>query len=268
VPDEPAASSVWQPPQPAEAKTALPELPPPAPLCCSFTHLSKSACETTVTGARIVAWPSPHSSLQMTGYVPRRVGVTLIDVVRPGTMSMFSRNSGTKKAWMTSSDWNRSCVSRPFGSMSVALVRPFGYLNVHVNCCATTSTCSAFLARASSRERTIALVIPMAVTRIVGMSVHVISSAVFPWIGGPSESSSGAARKRTTEYRIAAATTAKITMQIVTTNQNSKSMRPASLEAETGSHGTASATAAAMPPAMTPIPSSDAIEPLRIRSGA
>src|SRR6185437_1146955 len=70
---------------------------------------------------------------------------------------------------------------------------------------------------------------------------------------------------RTTEYRMAAATTAKMTMQIVTTNQKTKSIRPASFEAEMGIHGIASATAAATPPATTPIPSSDPIEPLRIR---
>ena len=40
---------------------------------------------------------------------------------------------------------------------------------------------------------------PIAVTRTVGMSVQTISSPVWPWIGGPSESSSGAARNRHTE---------------------------------------------------------------------
>ncbi len=131
-----------------------------------------------------------------------------------------------------------------------------------------TFTFIAFFAIASSRERTIALTIPMAVTSTVGTIVQAISRPVCPWIGGPSESSSGAARKTTTEYRMAAATTAKMTMQIVTTNQNTKSIRPASFEAETGSQGMASATAAAIPPETMPIPSSDAIEPLRIRFGA
>ena len=59
-----------------------------------------------------------------------------------------------------------------------------------------------------------------------------------------------------------------MTMQMVTVNQKMKSIRPASLEAGVGSHGSARATAAAIPPATTPIPTSDAIEPLRIRRGA
>jgi hypothetical protein len=42
-------------------------------------------------------------------------------------------------------------------------------------------------------------------------------------------------------------------------------MRAASFEAGVGSHGRASATAAAIPPATTPIPINGAIAPLRIR---
>jgi hypothetical protein len=49
------------------------------------------------------------------------------------------------------------------------------------------------------------------------------------------------------------------------TNQKSGLMRAASFDAGVGSHGRASATAAAIPPAITPIPTSDAMEPLRIR---
>ena len=39
----------------------------------------------------------------------------------------------------------------------------------------------------------------MIVTSTAGIAVHVISRPVWPWIGGPSESSSGRARKVTTE---------------------------------------------------------------------
>ncbi len=124
----PAAVSVWQAPQPLFLKIAAPAVPGFGDVSAFdwlVTHLLNAAGSITTAVERIVAWPRPHSSLQITGYVPSRVGVTLIVVVSPGTMSMFSRNSGTKKAWMTSFDWKRSCTSRPFGSMSVALVRPF-----------------------------------------------------------------------------------------------------------------------------------------------
>src|SRR5207253_2593681 len=86
-------------------------------------------------------------------------------------------------------------------------------------------------------------------TRAVGMAVHVISSPVWPWIGGPSDSSSGDARNFQIEYAITAATTAKIATQITVTNQKTKSMRPASRPAGVGSHPGTSATAVATPPA-------------------
>ncbi len=47
---------------------------------------------------------------------------------------------------------------------------------------------------ASLRERTIALTIAIAVTRMNGMIVQVISSPVWPWIGGPSSKSSSRTR--------------------------------------------------------------------------
>ena len=94
-----------------------------------------------------------------------------------------------------------SSTERSTGSRSVPLVRFFapGYEKLHANCCAVTFTFSTFEPRASFRARTIALTIPIAVTRTVGMSVQTISSPVWPWIGGPSESSSGATRNRHTE---------------------------------------------------------------------
>ena len=57
-------------------------------------------------------------------------------------------------------------------------------------------------------------------------------------------------------------------MQIAITNQKTKSMRPASREASLGSHVGTSATAVATPPAISPIPKSATMEPLRIRFGA
>src|SRR3954452_4150643 len=45
-----------------------------------------------------------------------------------------------------------------------------------------------------------------------------------------------------------------MTMQMIVTNQKTKSMRPASRDAGCGSHGSRTATAAAMPPASVPRP--------------
>ena len=84
-----------------------------------------------------------------------------------------------------------------------------------------------------------------------------------PWIGGPSESSSGLTRNFQTEYTITAATIEKTKMQIPVTNQKTKSIRPASRDAELGSQSGMSATADATAPARTPITISWTIEPLR-----
>ena len=74
-----------------------------------------------------------------------------------------------------------------------------GTLRVPVNrSLLLTFTCSVSLASASFFARTTALTIPIAVTSSVGISVHAISRSVCPWVGGPSDSSSGAARKRKT----------------------------------------------------------------------
>src|SRR5581483_12032849 len=106
-----AAVSVWQEPQPFEAKTLLPLAlglalapvpalePPPAaaaPFCWLFSHLSKAAGVITIAVERMSAWPSPQSSVQITGNVPSRSGVMCSVVVRPGTVSCFCENSGTQ----------------------------------------------------------------------------------------------------------------------------------------------------------------------------
>ena len=83
------------------------------------------------------------------------------------------------------------------------------------------------------------------ITRISGITVHVISIPVCPWTGGPSESSSGLARNLISEYTLSEATTEKIAMQIAVTNQNTKSIRSPSLEAFSGSQGMKIATAVA-----------------------
>ena len=48
-------------------------------------------------------------------------------------------------------------------------------------------------------ESTIALTIVIEVTRIAGTTVQTISSVVCPWIGGPSDQSSGLTRKLISE---------------------------------------------------------------------
>src|SRR5438034_10790272 len=88
---------------------------------------------------------------------------------------------------------------------------------------------------ASSFARTIALTIAIAVTSTAGTAVQAISRPVWPWIGGPSESSSGLRRKFRTAYVVTAATIAKMKMQIPVTNQKTKWIRPASLDAGSGS---------------------------------
>src|SRR4029450_565257 len=70
--------------------------------------------------------------------------------------------------------------------------------------------------------RTTALRIEIAVTSAAGTAVHQISRPVWPWTGGPSESSSARARNFSSEYTITAATRAKIAMEIVVTNQKTK----------------------------------------------
>src|SRR3989442_14936800 len=62
---------------------------------------------------------------------------------------------------------------------------------------------------------------------------------------------------------VTAATMEKTKMQIAVTNQKTKSMRPASRDAEVGSQSGMSATADATAPARTPITISWTIEPLR-----
>src|SRR4029077_5910152 len=89
------------------------------------------------------------------------------------------------------------------------------------------------------------------------------STPVWPWIGGPSESSSGRTRNLISEYAITAATAANTAMQIPVVNQKTKSIRSRCLEATGGNQGISTATSVAAPPNRTPSPTSWRIEPLR-----
>src|SRR2546423_7151544 len=122
---------------------------------------------------------------------------------------------------------------------------------------------SGFAPCASSFARTIALTIAIEVTSNVGTAVQRISSPVCPWMGGPSESSSGLARNFQTANTLTAATIEKTKMQMPVTNQKTKSIRPASRDAGCGSQRGIKAKADAMAPARTPITISWTIEPLR-----
>ena len=92
-------------------------------------------------------------------------------------------------------------------------------MNSHANCCAVTCTTSGFEPARPFCASTTALTIEIAVTSTAGIAVQTISSVVCPWVGGPSESSSGRARKWITEYASTATTAAKTTIAITVVNQ-------------------------------------------------
>ena len=115
----------------------------------------------------------------------------------PGTASDFWPNSGTQNEWITSSECSVSFTGRSTGSTSspeTTLPSP-GYSNFHANCCAVTAMRSGFGPASLFCARTTALTIEIAVTSTAGTAVQTISRPVCPWIGGPSDSSSGWTRK-------------------------------------------------------------------------
>ncbi len=124
----------------------------------------------------------------------------------PGTASDFWPNSGTQNEWITSSEcsvsftpWSTGSTSAPDVTASSPPSDEGGYSKRHANCCAVTEMRSGFGPRSSFCASTIALTTEIAVTRIAGTTVQTISIPVCPWIGGPSVSSSGAARNFRTE---------------------------------------------------------------------
>jgi hypothetical protein len=84
-----------------------------------------------------------------------------------------------------------SSVVRFTGTVRWPKVWPFGYVNCQANCCATTRIRGGLSPAWLFCARTIALTIEIAVTSTVGIAVQTISRPVWPWTGGPSESSSG-----------------------------------------------------------------------------
>src|SRR4051794_33705536 len=73
-PPDAAAVNVWQPLQPWLLKTARPGSSFPADLPPLRTHFRYAAGFITSTWLRMIAWPRPHSSVQMMGKVPVRFG--------------------------------------------------------------------------------------------------------------------------------------------------------------------------------------------------
>src|SRR5712691_11096097 len=252
-PVAPAAFNVWQDEQPLLMKIALPAPGPETDAPADLTHAANASGFITITVERMTEWPRPQSSVQTIGYVPILFGVTVRCVTIPGTASCFCPNSGTQKEWMTSSARIVKCTVWPSGRRRMSDDRPLesGYLKLQANCCAVMSTFSGCLPSRSSRASTIALMIAIEVTSTNGTAVQAISRPVCPWIGGPSDSSSGGARKCSTEYVSTAATIAKITAQITVTYQKTKSIRCACSDACGGSQLGTSATKPTMTKATT-----------------
>src|SRR5262249_8005223 len=122
----PAAVSVWHDPHGLFLKTAAPDTEAfgePVAFDWLFTHFTNAACDITIAFVRIVAWPRPQSSVQITGYVPILSGVMWSVVSMPGTVSCFWPNSGTQKEWMTSFACRWSSTERLTGRRRVPLVR-------------------------------------------------------------------------------------------------------------------------------------------------
>src|SRR5689334_11815611 len=107
VAEVPAAVSLWHAPHWLFLKTASPEVDVFWDVvACDWpcNHLSNALWVMTIAYVRITAWPSPHSSVQMTGKRPVRSGVMCSVGWMPGTVSCFWPHSGTQKEWMTSFD--------------------------------------------------------------------------------------------------------------------------------------------------------------------
>ena len=151
-----------------------------APAEASVRNLSYSLRFTTLTWARIVACPSPQSSVHIKANCPVLFGVITSVVSIPGTASDFWPNSGTQNEWITSTEFNVSLTGSSTGSTSwpeVTLVLP-GYSNFQANCCAVTAIRSGFAPASLFFASTTALTIEIAVTSTAGIAVQTISSPV------------------------------------------------------------------------------------------
>src|SRR2546427_4665132 len=112
--------------------------------CCAFlvsaSHFSKSACGCATTFASMSAWPRPQNSVHWPRYSPGSVACTQIELVKPGTASIFPESLGTQNEWMTSTEpmLKRTFV---FNGMcaSVFTCKPSGYLKDHCHCRPVTS---------------------------------------------------------------------------------------------------------------------------------
>src|SRR2546430_12371709 len=188
----PAGWNVWQLLQPCALKTASPAPPPEPPsfFCWPFAQERNLSRDITSAVERISAWPSPQSSVQMTGNEPIRSGVIASVFTEPGTASCFWPNSGTQKEWVTSREVICSLTGAPIGSSSLAEARlpKAGYLNDHSNCWAVTFTTSGLsgsdaaeaCGRWSFLARTVGLTVQIAVPRTPGTAVQTTCALGFP----------------------------------------------------------------------------------------
>src|SRR6266545_2258138 len=115
------------------ARSPYPARPQRSPF--DLIQRSNAGFSSTTTGARMSAWPSPQSSVQMRVCLPDFVGVMPRRVSTPGTASCFWRNSGTQNEWITSSDRSLSSTCRSSWSQSVPDSNPpyCGYLKLQAN---------------------------------------------------------------------------------------------------------------------------------------
>ncbi len=150
-----------------------------------------------------------------------RSGVTTIVVSIPGTASIFCPKLGTQNEWITSTAVIVKRVVWPTGRTSSPDVTSSypEYTNFQANCWPTALISSGRLPASPFRASTIALTMPIAMTRIAGTAVQAISRPVCPWIGGPSASSSSGTRHFHTEYTTTAATSEKMPIEITVANQ-------------------------------------------------
>src|SRR5712664_3095378 len=111
-----------------------------SPCTPPISHRSYSSGSTTITEPIMPAWNAPQYCAQNRWNVPSLVGSNHIEVYRPGSTSFFTRNAGTKKSWITSSDVIVSLTGRPSGTCNSLISRcPSGCSAFHINCLPVTN---------------------------------------------------------------------------------------------------------------------------------
>src|SRR2546425_10137527 len=105
VPVAPAALSVWQELQGLFLKTAAPETDvfgDEVAFVWPFSHFAQAAAGITIASLRINECPRPHTSVQITGYVPPPFGGLCRVGGSPRTVPRFCPHRGTQNQSITS----------------------------------------------------------------------------------------------------------------------------------------------------------------------